>query len=460
MPNTIRMLIFTALTAVAVDSSLAQQSLVDIYQLALQSDPLIRQEEAFYLATQQAIPLARSSLLPSLQFGADTSSNFAENSSGASLGTGTVIGSSSEFESDSDGWNMSLSQTIFDWGQIKTLQQADKQVTRAETVYEAAKQNLLIRTAQTYFNVLAAEDTLASEVASREAIGRQLEQAERRFEVGLIAITEVEQAQANFDLAVANEIQAERVLSITQEALRELIGEYITNLAGPTDELPLLTPDPASVDQWVRLALQQNLTLISSRLDADIAEDGIKIERSARLPTLSLSAGYNDSSSDSTTKIFFPNLPTQVNTTPSARQGYNWSLNLRVPLFTGGFNTARIQQSVYQRRATLDGLEAVARQTERQTRDAYLGVISEISRVQALRQAVESSATALRATEAGFEVGTQTTVDVLVQQQVLRQSQTTYALSRYNYLMNGLILKEAAGSLSIQDIEQIDTWLE
>ena len=148
------------------------------------------------------------------------------------------------------------------------------------------------------------------------------------------------------------------------------------------------------------------------------------------------------------------------NDNPSARSGYNWSLNVSFPLFSGGINSARIRQAVYQRRASLEVVELTARQTERQTRDAYLGVISEISRVQALRQAVESSRTALEATEAGFEVGTQTTVDVLLQQEVLRRAQTNYALSRYNYLINGLRLKEAAGSLSIRDIEQIDGWLE
>ena len=255
------------------------------------------------------------------------------------------------------------------------------------------------------------------------------------------------------------------MLSITYEALRELIGEYITNLAGPTEDLPLLTPDPASVDEWVQMALRQNLTLISSRLDADIAENNIAIQRGSRFPTVSLSAGYNDASTDSTVTLFFEDATTGnrfavPNDNPSARSGYNWSLNVSVPIFTGGINSARIRQAVYQRRAALEVVELTARQTERQTRDAYLGVESEIARVQALRQAVESSQTALQATEAGFEVGTQTTVDVLVQQEVLRRAQTNYALSRYNYLINGLRLKEAAGSLNVRDIEQIDAWLE
>ncbi len=464
MPNALRMLTLAALAAVA-QPSLAQEGLLEVYQRALQNDPQIRREEALYLSTLELRPMARSAVIPNLRLGAGTNGSFSENPFGASTGDGRVFGIGSEFESESDSWNMNLSQTIFDWGLIKQLEQVDQQIARAEATFEAARQNLLVRTADAYFGVLAAEETLASEILNREAIGRQLEQAQRRFEVGLIAITEVEQAQANFDLAVANTIQAERVLSITYEALRELIGEYITNLAGPTAELPLLSPDPASVEEWVGMALRQNLTLISSRLDADIAENNIAVQRGSRLPTVSLSAGYSDSSTDSTVTLFFEDATTGnrfavPNANPSARSGYNWSLNVSFPLFSGGINSARIRQAVYQRRAALEVVELTARQTERQTRDAYLGVESEIARVQALRQAVESSRTALEATEAGFEVGTQTTVDVLVQQEVLRRAQTNYALSRYNYLINGLRLKEAAGSLSIRDIEQIDGWLE
>lgn len=464
MPNALRMLTLAALTVVA-QPTLAQEGLLEIYQRALQNDPQIRREEALYLSTLELRPMARSAVIPTLRLGGGTSGSFSENPFGATTGAGQVFGVGSEFESESDSWNLSLSQTIFDWSLIKQLEQVDQQIARAEATFEAARQSLLVRTADAYFAVLSAEETLASEILNREAIGRQLEQAQRRFEVGLIAITDVEQAQANFDLAVANTIQAERVLSITYEALRELIGEYITNLAGPTEELPLLTPDPASVDEWVQMALRQNLALISSRLDADIADNNVDVQRGSRFPTVSLSAGYSDSSTDSTVTLFFEDSTTGnrfavPNANPSARSGYNWSLNVSFPLYTGGINSARIRQAVYQRRAALEVVELTARQTERQTRDAYLGVESEIARVQALRQAVESSQTALQATEAGFEVGTQTTVDVLVQQEVLRRAQTNYALSRYNYLINGLRLKEAAGSLSVRDIEQIDAWLE
>jgi outer membrane protein len=372
----------------------------------------------------------------------------------------TVI-SSTESTRDARNLSLNLNQTIFDWGRYVSLRQADKVVARAETDYAAAQQDLLLRVADTYFNVLAAEDTLVSAVAARESIARQLEQAQRRFEVGLIAITDVQETQAGFDTAVADEIAAQRALASSQEFLREIIGDYVTELAGPTDDLPLLNPAPADPEQWVNTAMQQNLALVSSRINRDIAEDDIKIQRSVRLPTVNFSAGLSDQTTELTqTNNFFNGTSFSGNPATNVSEGYNWSFSFRVPLYSGGINGSRIQQSVYRHRAAMESLERIARQTERQARDAYLGVISEISRVVALRQALESSQTALRATEAGFEVGTRTSVDVLTSQNNLRRAETTYARSRYDYILNVLRLKQAAGSLSADDLREIDGWLQ
>ncbi len=206
--------------------------------------------------------------------------------------------------------------------------------------------------------------------------------------------------------------------------------------------------------------MDQNLSLISARIGADIAEDQIRIQRSSRFPTLNFSTGYQESTSDSK----------QINnlrvggseSTGSFREseGFNWSLNLRVPLFTGGLNGSRIQQAVYQHRAARENVESVARQVERETRDAYLGVISEISRVQALRQAVRSNETALEAQQAGYEVGQRTTVDVLNAQNNLRQAETNYARSRYDYILEVLRLQRASGGLAVDDIQRVNGWLD
>ena len=215
----------------------------------------------------------------------------------------------------------------------------------------------------------------------------------------------------------------------------------------------------------MQTALAQNLALVSSRIAAEVADDDITIQRGSRLPKVSLSASYTDNTNDRLQTLYLTDpvtgLPVSTTTrVPQQPTGQSWSIDLRFPLFAGGLNQSRIQQAVYTHRAATEELERIARQTERQTRDAYLGVLSEISRVRALRQSVESNRTALRATEAGFEVGTQTTVDVLPSQRNLSTAETSYSRSRYDYIMNVLTLKQAAGNLSETDVEQIDGWLK
>ena len=442
----------------------AQEDLMNVYQRALQNDPVIREAEAIYLATLEARPQARSSLLPQFSLNASaTTADSTDNTPTTNFQTGlpTLAVVSSQTERDSTSLSLNLDQTIFDKSRFVAFRQAGKQVLRAETDYQIAKQDLLIRVAEAYFEVLAAADTLEAEEAARVAIGRQLDQAQRRFEVGLIAITDVQEAQAGYDLSIATEISAQRFLATAREFLREIIGEYIAELAGPVDQIPLLSPEPANVDDWVRASFEQNLALTSSRISAEIALDDIDIQRGSRLPVLRLSGSYSESEADTIRSTFFVD-PTNntVNPSTSAPEGYNLSLNFSVPLFTGGFNSSRIQQAVYQHRAALQTLERIARQTERLTRDAYLGVISEISRVRALRQAVQSSETALQATEAGFQVGTRTTVDVLVSQNTLARAQTNFARSRYDYILNVLRLQYATGNLSIENLSEVNDWLE
>lgn len=461
----------TALTSLHTARAGAED-LMEIYQRALQNDPVIREAEAVFMAGLEARPQARSNILPALSFSAGAGTSHSEDPNRpTNFATGAVDPDimTTEVDRDSTNWAVSLNQTVFNWGQFLQLKQADKFVALAEAGYQIAKQDLLVRVASTYFLVLAAEDTLASEQSAREAIGRQLEQAQRRFEVGLIAITDVQEAQAGYDLAVATEIAAQQNLATMQEFLREIIGEYVQELSAPMTEIPLAAPQPASVETWVDRALEQNLLLIANRLNTEIARDGISIQRSVRLPSINLSGSLSQAGSDT---VRFNNLianapclqtppcPPTLTPSQSDSETYSFSLSLRVPLYTGGFNASRIQQAVYEHRAAIEVLEQAARQTEREARDAYLSVISEISRVRALAQAVESSRTALRATQAGFEVGTRTTVDVLTSQNTLRRAETTYARSRYDYILNVLRLKLAAGSLSVEDLEEVNSWLE
>ena len=430
-------------------------SLLEIYQQALQSDPQIHEAEARRLAALEAKPQARGAYLPQISAGGDYS---VSNRSGP-IGifdpdTGERRTVDAEIETDVVSWNVTLRQSLFRWDQIVNLRRADKLVAKAEAVREAAQQDLIVRVAQRYFDVLAAEDRLTSIHANRTAIARQLEQAKQRFEVGLIAITDVQESQAAYDNSVADEIGAKRSLATAREFLREITGEYVSELSAPTDDFPLITPEPNDETSWVELSLGQNLNLAASRIDEQLARDEISFRRSGHYPTLDLVASTNEDTTDQTTTTPFGTTSDEL-TNPRD----SISVQLSVPLFAGGGTSSRVREAVYLHRAAREQLQRVTRETERQARDAYLGVISERSRVTALAQAVASSRTALQATKAGFEVGTRTIVDVLDSQFALYAAITNYYQSRYDYVLNALRLKQAAGTLEVQDLERIDRWL-
>ena len=443
------------LSAMAVPLPAAAASLLEIYQQALQSDPQIHEAEARRLAALEAKPQARGVLLPQISASGDWSQREVSGSEfNVAFGTTPFVS-----DTDGSGWEVGLRQTVFRWDQVIDLRRADKSVARAEAVREAAQQYLIVRVAQRYFDVLAAEDRLTSIHANRTAIARQLEQAKQRFEVGLIAITDVQESQAAYDQAVADEIAAKRTLATAREFLREITGEYVPALSAPGDDFPLLTPEPSDEASWVDLALNQNLNLVASRLDEQLARDEISYRRTGHYPTLELvaSTGETTTDGDASSTVNDELRTARIDTT---RETDFIGLQLNVPLFAGGATASRVREAVYLHRASREQLQRVTRETERQARDAYLGVISERSRVAALEQAVQSSRTALEATQAGFEVGTRTIVDVLNSQFSLYAAVTNYYQSRYDYLLNALRLKQAAGNLAIQDLERIDQFLE
>ncbi len=453
------------LTMLLVSSLASGDTLLQIYEKAVRSDPLVREADANKLATQEGKPIARGALLPQV------SATAAYGNAAANGSTTNQIGeliASSPIDSRNyyaRNWNVQLRQSVFRWDQWVQLSQAGKESAQADVDYEAAQQDLVIRVAETYFNVLAAEDTLASEQAAKDAIGRQLEQSQKRFEVGLIAITDVQEAQAAYDQALAAEILAKRNVANRQELLRSIIDEPAPTLAKPGPDLPLLSPNPADENQWVDLAMQQNRSLISSQIGTEIAKDNVSLARTGHYPTVDFVVSRNNTNNDGFSRTPCrtalncngADLGTVVRSTTGTDLASDAvSLQFALPVFSGFSTSARVQQAVYQHRASRERLERTARETERQTRDAYLGVISEISRVQALKQAFESAKTALKATEAGFDVGTRTTVDVLAARRTVFVAETNYLRSRYDYLINGLRLKQAAGTLTTDDIAQID----
>jgi outer membrane protein len=327
--------------------------------------------------------------------------------------------------------------------------------------YEIARQDLMLRVATRYFNVLAAKDTLVSAEAALDATARQLEQSEKRFEVGLIAITDVKESQAAYDNTTASVIAAKRQLATALEFLRELTGEYYTEFSKPGDSLPLSIPAPQDEQAWVDTAMQQNLSMVSNRISMDIARDDITISRTGHYPTLDLVArnSWSDTEQNTTSTNKSTLVDTEINQT-SDSDNLLIGVEFRIPIYSGGRTSSQVQQAVYQHRAAKERLERVMRETERASRDAYLGIMAEIARVNALKRAVESSQTALEATEAGFEVGTRTTVEVLSSRRTLFEAETNYARARYDYILNIIKLKQAAGILTESDIAQVNGWLD
>ena len=359
-------------------------------------------------------------------------------------------------ESETLQWDVTLRQAIFDYGSWMNLRKANKTVAQAEIDYLAAEQDLIIRVANAYFNVLAAEDTLEAEQAARQAIEKQLDQAQKRFDVGLIAITDVQEAQAAYDQSVANEITSKRNLATAKESLRAITDSYPGQLNKPDNNLPLIMPNPQSEADWVETSLEQNLSYLSAQVGVEIAKSEIKVQRSGHLPTIGIQASKRDIDTDS----FRSDSGSEFSPADNENINEGVGVQLNLPLYSGGQVTSRVRQAVAKHRASKEKLERVARETTRIARDSYLGVISGIATVKALQQSVKSSATALQATEAGYEVGTRTTVDVLDARRRLYSSQKNLAISKYDYLKNILQLKQAAGTLTQSDLEQINNWLK
>ena len=461
MNNFLKVLLFSF---ILIDNGNAA-SLLDVYEQALVNDPRIKEAFANKEAIIEAKPQARSFILPQLSGSASFSDNDSDGQSTFQQkiinpinGEEVVITNNTDFlqESETLQWDVTLRQAIFDYGSWMNLRKPNKTVAQAEIDYLAAEQDLIIRVANAYFNVLAAEDTLEAEQAARQAIEKQLDQAQKRFDVGLIAITDVQEAQAAYDQSIANEITSKRNLATAKESLRAITDSYPGQLNKPDNNLPLIMPNPQSESDWVETSLEQNLSYLSAQVGVEIAKSEIKVQRSGHLPTIGIQASKRDIDTDS----FRSDSGSEF--TPADNENINEGVGvqLNLPLYSGGQVTSRVRQAVARHRASKEKLERVARETTRIARDSYLGVISGIATVKALQQSVKSSATALQATEAGYEVGTKTTVDVLDARRRLYSSQKNLAISKYDYLKNILQLKQAAGTLTQSDLEQINNWLK
>jgi outer membrane protein len=456
-------LLVLALGMLVAAHSASAEDLKAVYERALANDPQIREADALRRAARESRPQAWAAILPQLSGSASkaksTTTSTGQFPQEQRLPSGQTVVlnflSASVAEPETDRWSLDLRQSLISWDNWVAIKRASRQVAQAEADFQAAEQQLILRVSEAYFNVLAAQDAVEAQSSAFDAISRQLEQAEKRFEVGLIAITDVQEAKAARDSAAAAVIAAKRQLASAEELLREITAEKYTVLSKPGDAMPLKSPDPADEAQWVERSMEQNLALISSRLAADIARDNVRAAFGGHLPELDLVASKSKVETSSDINFVSGNVGTRLSDT----EDESYTLQVTMPLFSGGATQSRVRQSEFQWRAARERLSRVSRQTERQARDAYLGVISEISRVNALRQALESSQTALKATEAGYEVGTRTAVDVLEGRRSLAVAQTNYSRSRYDYILNVMRLRLASGTLDRTTLEEVNGWL-
>jgi len=414
--------------------------LLSVYKLAEKNDPTYLQQVASHRATLEARPQAMSQLLPSVDISANTT-RFDQDISSAS-----AFGSAGEVNFNSRGYSLNISQPIFRRDRFIALDQADSEIKQSDAELIEAQQDLMVRIAERYFDVLAAMDNLEFAQAEVKSLSRQLEQANQRFEVGLSAITDVQEAQAGHDLAVAQEILAHNTIDNAQEAMRELTGDYVTDLNTLGNNMSLVRPEPEVIESWTELSLEQNLGMIAARHAAETARNEIKRQSAGHYPTLDLvgSHGYDSNGGR------FGSTKTHASSI---------GLELNIPLYSGGLVSSQTREAHENYNIAMHSLEQARRSAQRLTREAYLGVISGISQVTALKQAVVSSETALQATEAGFEVGTRTAVDVVASQRTTSEARRNYSQAKYNYILDTLRLKQAAGTLSTDDLELINAWL-
>ena len=445
--------------ALGICTAASATNFLEVYHQAVRHDPIYRQAYANYRAAREARPEAFALLLPQISASAGETWNHSSGRVGqiGRTSSGLLYSYQLPYAENTTGknWSLNLSENLFSWTDWMNLKAADHQVAEAQANYEAATQGLILSTAQAYFNVLAALDTLHAQQSSLKVLTLETTRARKEYRIGMIAITDVQQARAARDAAAAEVIVDEQTLSAAEDQLQAITGRHYRSLAEPGPHLPLAMPHPADRHAWVQTALRQNLSLIASRLAAKAAADGVRAAYGSDIPSIQLyaSRSYTD---NSTNEAVFGHLFHGLGGADNDRQiGIEFSL----PIFSGGGDEARIHQAEYQSIAANDAVQVTSRSIIQQTRTAYLGVITGIADVRALSQALLSSKAAYTATEDGYKVGRETEVDVLNALSTLVSAQTNYATSRYGYIDSLVQLQFAAGMLHPAEVRTINSWL-
>ncbi|MFW5926628.1 MAG: TolC family outer membrane protein, partial [Wenzhouxiangella sp.] len=404
------------------------------------------------LAAAGEIPRqARANLLPSLSA-----------SAGRTLGRSrtTIAGTSLDAtDTDQESYGIQLNQSIYDDANYGRLDRGRAEFSAAEYEFEMAWQDFLFRVSERYFDVLTALDSVRFARAEETALRRQFEQAEQRFEVGLAAVTDVHEARAVYDAARARVISTENQLEDAREALREVTGSWFENFARLIDDIPLDEPDPNDVSEWVEWALDNNPRILQQRSQVDVAGADLRIARAGHLPTVDLTGGYNVNI-DNEWVGRDPQTQEPLGSAELENEGWRVDLSLSVPLFQGFAVQSRRRQAGHSLNAADELLDQTERAVVRQTETAFRAIMAGIREVEARRQALVSAESALEATNAGFEVGTRTIVDVLQSEQRFFQAERDHSQARHQFTLNQLLLRQSVGMLEESDLERINQLLD
>lgn len=432
--------------------------LLEVYQQAQKSDPIFQQAIAQRLATKEGVPINLSALLPNLSVNANPS--VARIGQAGTNFVSTTSSSASFLQPRNNTQraytlSLSLTQTVFNYAQFAALANATATSKEADATLNAALQDLMIRVSKAYFAVLQDEDTLSYAEATKIAYAEQLEQMRQQFKVGLKTLTDVYTAQASYDSALATYIATEVQLANDKENLRAITGVLYPHLSSLSDQFPLITPQPVNMEQWVNTSIKQNWSVKANQYATQAALSTIHQQFAGHLPTVQLQG--------TASRQYINNINGYDTFTyrngPGTTSTKEVQLNISVPVFAGGGVVAQTEQAKYNYQSAQQQLEQAVRNTVNTTRQSYQNITAGISKITADKLAIKSTISSLEGLEESYRVGTETLVNVLNQQQKVYEAQKTYAVDRYAFVNNILALKQAAGTLSFNDLRAINMWL-
>ncbi len=446
--NSRKVFLLAALASAVINVQAAETeyNLLEVYNLALKNDAQLAAAEASMKATQEIVPQSFARLLPQISMTAN--SQYTQSNRYATSGNDD---GDDDDNYNSYGWGASLNQPLFNLNSWFAYDQAKSVSAQAEYGFANEQQNLILRVSESYFNVLRAEDSLLTSRSQEKAVKQQMDQARERFNVGLIAETDVLEAQAAYDNARVARILDENQVSVSYENLRTIVNHDVSDIGKLKKSMPVNQPTPANGNDWVNSAVKNNLGLKASRAGLLASEDNIRARKSNHAPTVDAFINYNysDSNSESAKSALYDGSNDQ------AVVGVRFNL----PIFSGGATSSQVREATFQMDKAQQDFDKQLRETNANTRNLFRTVNSDVDRVQARCRGITSSESALKATQSGYDVGTRNITDVLDAQQKLFSATSDYLNARYDFIVNTLKLKQTAGTLSPQDLEELNNWI-